>query len=77
MSIRGRFLAVLGMASLVALGSGASARAEDDFCRWGGDNGQSLKCFDCMRLVRVGYDWRWVDTCKTPRPTIFFGYGSD
>lgn len=52
--------AVVGM-TLV----GTSARAEDDVCRWGGDNGQSLKCFDCQKLVQSGGEWRWVNTCQT------------
>jgi hypothetical protein len=53
------------------MGVGTSAMAADDSCRWGGDNGQSLKCFDCQKLVRVGRDWRWVDTCGSHAYSIF------
>lgn len=68
---------VLTFASVIAfsvLGLGVSAAAEDDVCRWGGDNGESLKCFDCQRLVQVGNEWRWVNTCKAPHRVFFFGY---
>jgi hypothetical protein len=58
-----RILAVVLTVGLTVLGIGTSASAEDDVCRWGGDNGQSLKCFDCQKLVQVGHEWRWVNTC--------------
>lgn len=70
-------LAIAGAIALTVFGLGASARAEDDVCRWGGDNGQSLKCFDCQRLVLVGHEWRWVNTCKSEPYRIIFGYWRD
>jgi hypothetical protein len=70
-------LAIAGAVGLVGLGLGASAMAEDDVCRWGGDNGQSLKCFDCQKLVQVGSEWRWVNTCKSPPYVVFFGRQRD
>lgn len=57
--------------ALTVLGVGTSAMAEDDVCRWGGDNGQSLKCFDCQKLVQVGNEWRWVNTCRSHAYSIF------
>lgn len=63
-------LAIAATVGLTVIGVGTSAKAEDDVCRWGGDNGQSLKCFDCQRLVQVGREWRWVNTCKSPTYTI-------
>lgn len=67
-------LVIAGGIGLVVLGLGATAKAEDDVCRWGGDNGQSLKCFDCQRLVLVGREWRWVNTCGSDPYTIIYGY---
>ena len=70
----GRLSAFVGLASLISVGFVTSASAEDDFCRWGGDNGQSLRCFDCMRLVRAETEWRWVNTCRHPSYVIFEGF---
>ncbi|HEY8161625.1 MAG: hypothetical protein ACR650_15540 [Methylocystis sp.] len=67
-------LTIAGAIALTVLGLGASAMAEDDVCRWGGDNGESLKCFDCQRLVLVGREWRWVNTCKSQPYAVIPGY---
>lgn len=37
--------------------------ARADTCRWGGDESQSIRCFDCMRRVWTPYGWKLVNTC--------------
>ncbi len=63
---------LFGLLLLSGLGGALPASAEDDYCRWGGDNGQSIRCFDCMQREWTGYNWRLVNTCKTPH-FFFFG----
>jgi hypothetical protein len=48
-----------------------SAPARADTCRWGGDESQSIRCFDCMRRVWTPYGWKLVNTCP-PRYTNDF-----
>ncbi len=38
----------------------------DDTCRAGGDEAQSMRCFDCMRRVATPYGWKLVNTCRHP-----------
>ncbi len=60
---------MLGAAILIGLASPVSA--EDDYCGWGGDNGQSMECFGCMKREWTGQEWRLVNTCKRSSSFIF------
>ncbi len=56
-------------ASLMTLSVAPSAFAfGESYCKWGGDESQSMRCFDCMTRVWDGYAWRLVNTCA-PRAT--------
>jgi hypothetical protein len=33
-------------------------------CRYGGDESQSIRCFDCMKRVWTGKRWKLKNTCK-------------
>ncbi len=58
-----------------ALSLPAGATDDIDTCRkWGGDESQSLRCFDCVRRVWTGYEWKLVNTCA-PRYVNDFGWG--
>ncbi len=59
-----RRLALVGVACMISAGIIYPAAAEDDYCRWGGDNGQSLRCFDCMKLMHAGDQSYWINTCR-------------
>lgn len=28
------------------------------------EGGERMRCFDCVRKVWNGRDWRWIDTCS-------------
>jgi hypothetical protein len=34
-------------------------------CRYGGDESQSIRCFDCMKRVWTGKRWKIKYTCKS------------
>jgi hypothetical protein len=58
-------------------GWGSAARADGDaFCKWGGDNGQSMKCFDCIKREWTGHEWTLVNTCPPQQDFFIFG-GAD
>jgi hypothetical protein len=42
-------------------------------CPYGGDESQSMRCFDCMKRVWTGKRWRLKNTCK---PHIYDDFGS-
>ncbi len=44
-------------------------------CRWGGDESQSMRCFDCMRRVWTPYGWKLVNTCRPPYVNDFDRWG--
>ena len=57
--------AIVGIMVIATIGFAFQAMAQsDDFCPWGGDRSQALKCFDCMKRVWTGRNWRLVNTCK-------------
>lgn len=35
-----------------------------DTCPWGGDEAQSMRCFDCMKRVWTGERWELKNTCR-------------
>jgi hypothetical protein len=35
-----------------------------DTCPWGGDNSQSMRCFDCMVRIWTPQGWKLVNACK-------------
>lgn len=45
-------------------------------CPYGGDESQSMRCFDCMKRVWTGKRWKLKNTCK-PRTFDDFNSGSD
>ena len=61
-------------AFLTAAGFAPAAIAEDDYCRWGNEESMSIRCFDCMRRVWTGYEWRLVNTCGPHYGPLFFGW---
>ncbi len=70
---KSRFRAIVVIAaSLTTLSFAPSAFAfGETVCKWGGDESESMRCFDCMHRVWDGYAWRLVNTCRpryTPQP---------
>lgn len=45
----------------------APTLAQAGTCQWGGDNGQSMRCFDCMKRIWTGHRWKLKNTCKPHR----------
>lgn len=63
MAIRTHFFA-LTFACAMGLSLGVPTTARADTCRWGGDESQSMRCFDCMKRVWSGQRWTLKNVCR-------------
>lgn len=55
---------VAALVSLTGLSFAVSTPAHAGTCKWGGDESDSIRCFDCMRRVWTGERWALVNTCR-------------
>ena len=46
------------------ISSGLHSVVFADSCPWGGDNSQSMRCFDCMVRIWTPQGWKLVNACK-------------
>jgi hypothetical protein len=55
---------ILTLAFACAAGFSLAVPAAAETCRWGGDESQSMRCFDCMKPVWNGQRWTLKDVCR-------------
>ncbi len=55
---------IAAVACLTTVSLSFPASAIESACKWGGDESQSMRCFDCMRRVWTGHEWKLVNTCR-------------
>ncbi len=66
-------ISIIGLAVVMCMSLVYPAFA-DDYCPWGGDNGQSMLCAQCMKREWTGWRWRLVNTCPYRHFSIFIPY---
>lgn len=49
---------------VAVIGSASPSVLLADTCPWGGDNSQSIRCFDCMVRVWTPHGWKLVNACE-------------
>ncbi len=55
---------IVASVCVAVIGSGFPSVYLADTCPWGGDNSQSIRCFDCMVRVWTPQGWRLVNACE-------------
>jgi hypothetical protein len=61
----------LTLGCVAGLGLAIPREARADTCPWGGDESQSIRCFDCMKPVWNGQRWTLMNFC---RQRVFYGF---
>lgn len=65
MAKRTTAILIAAWACATVLGLAIPDAARAGTCPWGGDESQSMRCFDCMRRVWTGERWALRNTCSS------------